>query len=83
LREVHVEVDAPFIFRASEPLPPPLQSSVRLSAAVTPRLPLLALPPPPPPPPAATVAEQQPPAKPKKRRSFFGKVGSFFASLFH
>ncbi len=81
--EVHVEVDAPFIFRATEPLPAvPAESVVRLSSGNAPHFPLVAAPPPPPPPAPAVVAQNQPPAKPEKKK-FFGKVRSFFASLFH
>ncbi len=83
--EVHVEVDAPFIFRADEPVPPPIEPAVRLSSAAAPRFPLVAAPPPAPaaaPAPAPTAAKQQPRPKPQKK-SFFGKVGSFFAAIFH
>lgn len=82
--DVHVEVDAPFVFRASELLPPPIEPVAHLKAAAAPRFPLLASPPPAPAPPAAVaVAQQQPAPKPEKKKKFFGKVRSFFASLFH
>lgn len=80
--EVHVQVDAPFVFRGDEPIPPAVEPGIRLSSAPSPRFPLTAAPPPAPAPPAAAVAQQRPPDRPKKK-TFFGRVGSFFASLFH
>jgi hypothetical protein len=82
--DVHVEVDAPFVFRATDPEPAPLAQIAQLRFKSAPPLPLVPRPPqtaelqpapPSPPPPVAA------PAPPKKR--LFGKVRSFFASLFH
>ncbi|MGZ4823283.1 MAG: hypothetical protein ACXVY9_07015 [Terriglobales bacterium] len=85
-QEVHVEVDAPFVFSAEEPLPAPLEQMAELkftSAAP------FALTPAPPQRSGrkqaqklATAGEiaQEPP---RKRTGFFGKVRSFFASVFH
>ncbi len=83
--EVHVEVDAPFIFNAAEPPPPPAELAARLKVTAAPPWPLVPQPPPPPelrpaapaPPPAA-VAQQ-----PAPKKKFFGRVRAFFASIFH
>ncbi|MGB9104241.1 MAG: hypothetical protein WCC59_05760 [Terriglobales bacterium] len=84
--DVHVEVDAPFVFSGSDPEPAPMAQIVQLrfsSAA-----PLTINPQPPRPPefqpaplsPAPTVVVE---VTPKKKKGFFGKVRSFFASVFH
>jgi hypothetical protein len=81
---VHVEVDAPFVFSARDPEPAPLEMVAQLRITAAP--PWTLIPPPPPPlelrqpsPTPAQVAVAQP-APPKKK--FFGKVRSFFASIF-
>jgi hypothetical protein len=83
--DVHVEVDAPFVFSARDPEPAPLAQIVQLrfSSAVpwsiNPQPPRPAeLQPTPPSPSPAVVAEAPP-----KKKGFFGKVRSFFASVFH
>jgi len=83
--DVHVEVDAPFVFSASDPEPVPLAQIVELrfsSAApfpIDPQPPRAAqLQPISPPPLQVVVVEVTP-----KKKGFFGKVRSFFASVFH
>jgi hypothetical protein len=82
--EVHVEVDAPFVFSAADPEPAPLVQIAQLKFTSAP--PFAIVPPPPqpaelrlPPPPVQIV---EVPAVPKKKSGFFGKVRSFFASVF-
>jgi hypothetical protein len=73
--EVHVEVDAPLVFRASDPSPAPIQETQRLSlrySSAPERLQTMVLPPP-------TTQVQAKPA----RRGFFGKIKGFFAAIFH
>jgi hypothetical protein len=74
--DVHVEVDAPLVFRASDPSPAPIQETQRLSlrySSAPQRLQAMVLPPP------ATTPTQAKPA----RRGFFGKIKGFFAAIFH
>ena len=81
--EIQIQVDAPFVFQASEPIPEtaPLIARVRLSTL--PQLPAFApVVLPPPPPPAAQQAQAEPPPKPKKRGGFFGFFRALFGSLF-
>jgi hypothetical protein len=73
--EVHVQVDAPFIYRATDPqLPPaPTQEAESLSATYsrqTPPLPTTVLPPP------AEAQGRRP------HHGFFGKIKGFFAAIF-
>lgn len=80
----HVEVDAPFVFHADDPGPSPLEQAISLHVVQKP-LQLMPLPP--------VVAEKKegqnvPPPVVDKRASkqqgrFFGKIKSFFASIFH
>ncbi len=78
--QVHIEVEAPFVFRAAEPAPPaPTLAKVNLASLAPIPLPQVA-PPPPPPPTAPAVAQQD--KKKTERRGFFGKVRGFFASVF-
>jgi hypothetical protein len=83
--EVHVEVEAPFVFSAAEPEPAPLVRIAQLRFTSAP--PFAIVPPPPQPadlrpaPPPSQVVEVS--AVPKKKSGFFGKVRSFFASVFH
>jgi hypothetical protein len=74
--EVHVQVEAPFVFRATEPqVPePPIVARVRLQSLPTPALPGAS-------PPAVAVAEQPRQAKPP-RRGLFGHLRSFFVAVF-
>jgi hypothetical protein len=80
--ELHVEVDAPFVFRATGPPPAPVEEARTLP--LDPR-PLNApavntpLPPPAAPKPAATGTTA---ANPAPHRGFFRKLGGFFAALF-
>jgi hypothetical protein len=81
--DVHVLVDAPFVFRA-EDLPGPAPSPMLAYLEIT-RLPQPGLPPPavaPPPRPAPSAAQQAAPPKPA-RKGFFGRVSAFFAGIFH
>jgi hypothetical protein len=82
---VHVEVDAPFVFHADEAEASPLDQVVSLHVNNKP-LPLTVLPPPPPvlvatstnvPLPVAEKAGNKP-----RQSGFFGRVKSFFASVF-
>jgi hypothetical protein len=82
--DVHVEVDAPFVFSASDPEPAPLAQIVELRFSSAVPLPIDPQPPRPaqlqpisPPPLQVVVVEVTP-----KKRGFFGKVRSFFASVF-
>jgi hypothetical protein len=74
--EVHMQVDAPLVFRASDPQAPPPASTgdvAHLPAARSS-------------PPAALLTTVPPPpeAQPKlKQRGFFGKIKSFFGGVFH
>jgi hypothetical protein len=81
--EVHVQVDAPFVFRAREPEPPSAEMMARVRLRAVPSLPVTVLPPPQQAPLAAPaqVSRTEPAEKPRKR-GFFGKVRAFFASLF-
>ena len=83
--DIHVEVDAPFVFSASDPEPPPLAQIVQLKFSSAAPLEINPQPPPPPelhpipPSPAPTVVVEVT----RKKKGFFGKVRSFFASVFH
>lgn len=81
---VHIEVDAPMVYRAGDELAEssPLEEAIHLHVSSKP-LPLTALAPPPPAPQNAAKAEQVVVAtdKPKSHR-FFGRVKAFFASIF-
>ena len=78
--EIRVQIDAPFVFRATDIVPAPPKEVARADLR---SLPVVSAPTPevrpatPPPPPAAASA---PPAK--KKRGFFSAIGSFFSSLF-
>lgn len=84
--DVHVEVDAPFVFSASDPEPAPLAQIVELRFSSAVPLPINPQPPrpaqlqPTPPVSAPTMVVE---VTPKKKKGFFGKVRSFFASVFH
>ena len=83
--DIHVEVDAPFVFSASDPEPAPLAQIVELRFSSAVPLPINPQPPrpaqlqPTPPPPSTVVFVEVTP----KKKGFFGKVRSFFASVFH
>ncbi|MBZ5630446.1 MAG: hypothetical protein LAO06_16425 [Acidobacteriia bacterium] len=82
--EVHIQVDAPFVFSANEPEPAPLTLVAQLKVSAAPPWALVPQPPPPPelrppaPSPPAPAAAQA--AAPK--RKFFGRIRAFFASIF-
>ena len=80
---VHIEVEAPFVFRAEEAEPSPLEEAIHLHVRSTP-LPLTALAPAPKTknvPPAAVQAVRS--EKKPKQTHFFGRMKAFFASIFH
>jgi hypothetical protein len=86
-QEVHVEVDAPFYFSALDPEPELPAQVAELKFNWQPPLPYPVQPPkqaevlqPPPPVPAAPVEVAQ---ETPKNKGFFGKIRSFFASVFH
>lgn len=83
--ELHVQVEAPFVFRATEPPPAPVEDVRPLPPESRPGATLaLATPLPP----AANQqsslgGRQTASADPAPKRGFFRKLGGFFASLFH
>lgn len=81
--EVHVAVEAPFTFSATDAAPvpdPPPVIRMNISSLPIPQMPPV-LAPPPLPAPAAEPVQQAAQDKPKKR-GFFGKLRAFFASAF-
>jgi hypothetical protein len=74
--EIHVKVDAPFVFRASKPQPAPIPEAAQLPLTASARpepFPLAPLPPPP----------SVPKGKPKsEHHGFFRKLGGVFAAIF-
>jgi hypothetical protein len=83
--EEHVQVDAPFVFNASEPEPAALALIAQLKVSTAPPWALVPQPPPPPelrPPAPSSSAPAAAQAAPPKRK-FFGRIRAFFASLFH
>ncbi|MBZ5569845.1 MAG: hypothetical protein LAN64_18605 [Acidobacteriia bacterium] len=83
--EVHVQVDAPFVFSANEPEPTPLALVAQLKVSSAP--PPWALIPQPPPPPELRPPAPSPPTPAAvqataPKRKFFGKIRAFFASIF-
>jgi hypothetical protein len=82
--EIQIQVDAPFVFQATEPIPDTAPLIARVSLSSLPQLPALepvVLPPPVPPPPPQQ-AQAEPPPKPKKKGGFFGFFRALFASIF-
>jgi len=77
--DIHIEVDVPFIFRASQPVVPPPATVARLRLASTQVL----EPPTVFPPPTPVVSSPAPVAHKLKKKGFFGRIGSLFASVFH
>jgi hypothetical protein len=70
--DVHVQVEAPLVFRAADlPPAPPLAQAQRLPVTYSV----------PPPPPQAVVGP--PPAQPAPKKSFMGRVKGFFSGIFH
>ena len=81
--EIQVQVDAPFVFQAVEPIPETAPLIARVSLRSLPQLPAfntIVLPPPAPPPPPQQAAT--PPPKPKKKGGFFGFFRALFGGLF-
>ncbi len=83
-QDVHVEVDAPFVFSALDPEPSPVERIAELKFSSAPPF---ALNPRPPQEvsvrPASRVSTSAAgEATPKQKRGFFGKIGSFFHSVF-
>jgi hypothetical protein len=81
--EVHVSVDAPFVFRGIDPSAPPSPVVARLRLQTLPPLFFGALPVAPPTPPPEPEAKREPGGKPAPKKGFFGRLGSLFAALFH
>jgi hypothetical protein len=78
--DVKVQVDAPFVFRASGPPPDPAESARSLKPELRTVAPPETAPLPPPPAQKAGVPEAT--TTPPPRRGLFHKIGGFFASLF-
>lgn len=84
-QNVHVQVEAPFVFRATDPEPPMEEMVAQLRLQPAPQWPEFALPPPTA---AANVANGSPapvaPAESDSRSGhrFFGRLRAFFASIF-
>jgi hypothetical protein len=79
--EVHVSVDAPFVFRASEPVVPEPPTVARLSLQTLPPLLFAPLPAQPPQPVSAPTSPPQV-AKTGTKKGLLGHVRSFFAAIF-
>ncbi len=80
---VHVEVDAPFVFRATDVQPSLLPQVAHLKVTALAPWPVV---PQGPPPPVSQQASATPPAAvqpPVAKKKFFGRVRAFFASIFH
>jgi hypothetical protein len=80
--EVHISVDAPFVFRAKQPVIPPPPPVTRLRLETVPAVlfnPPVQPPSPPPPPTAESLTDRT--LKPIKKT--LGHVRSFFGSMFH
>ncbi len=79
--EIRVQIDAPFVFQATDMVPAPPKEVARADLRT---LPAASAPTPevrPAPAPPAAATEPAPPVK-KKKRGFFSAIGSFFAALF-
>jgi hypothetical protein len=84
--EQHLEAAVPFIYQAGDPAQEVVVGVARLRLTHGPVLPgRVVLPPPPPPKETAAIASSAPSPKkePAPKRGFFGKVGAFFAAIFH
>ena len=83
-QDVHVEVDAPFVFSALDPEPSPVERIAELKFSSAPPF---ALNPRPPQEvavrPASRVIAATPGEAPPKKKGFFGKIRSFFGAVFH
>jgi AMIN domain len=82
--ELHVQVEAPFVFHASGPPPPPVEEVRGLPPdSHVPAVPALAAPLPPPAKEAAKLpGSETTSAKSRPARGFFRRLGGFFAALF-
>lgn len=82
--ELHVQVEAPLVFHANGPAPPPLDDVRALPLDSRPEaMPALASPLPPPANKNSSLnGDQTASANPAPKRGFFRKLGGFFASLF-
>lgn len=79
----HVQVDAPFVFRATDPAPLAEEMVAHLRLAPAQQLPVWVAPPPPQPEAklaSAEVQKREPAATPK--RKLFGRIRAFLASIF-
>lgn len=76
--DVHVEVEAPFVFSANAAPPPVTPGRIVLGTMAAPALPLLQVSAPP----AVPPKVEQVDAKPQKKKGLLGRLGGFFASLF-
>jgi hypothetical protein len=74
--ETHMEVDAPLVFRGTDPLPAPTDEAKKLPVTSNPRQELAIIPLPPP------LPESAAPPPPKPRRGFLGKFKHFLSSVF-
>jgi hypothetical protein len=77
----HLEMEAPFVYKAGDPELELALAVGRLRITSDSTLPMAVVLPPPVKPAAVTVAAQKPPQK-QQRKGFFGKIGSFFSSIF-
>jgi AMIN domain len=75
--EVHMQVDAPLVFRGNEPLPAPAEETQKLPAMSASRQTLTVVPLPPP-----TPDSGQNTAPSKTRPGFFGRFKHFLSSVF-
>lgn len=83
--EVQIQVDAPFVFQAAEPIPETAPMIARVSVGSLPQWPAfepVVLPPPAPSPQPPQQAKVEPAPKPKKKGGFFGFFRAIFASIF-
>jgi hypothetical protein len=79
--QLHIVVDAPFVFSAADPAPLPPPAVVSMDLSSLPMVPQPQVSPPPPPPPLPQQAAKEEKKKPE-RRGFFGKLRGFLASVF-
>jgi hypothetical protein len=80
--EVHVQVDAPFVFRATDPPPAPFEEARALPAGSRPGAAPPLSTPLPPPAPAPAKGKQIAATDPAQHRGFFKRLGGFFAAIF-
>ncbi len=80
-QDVHVQVEAPFVFRATDPEPPMEEMVAQLRLQPAPRWPDFAVSPP-----SLATGAASPPgpadANSQGKRHFFGRLRAFFASIF-